>query len=289
MTIVATPPGADSVPEFDNGWLTGGGERSAFLSYADEASNWSDDLEKLHEESSRTHFLDVWTRAAILARIRDLTSDAAIADLGCSTGYLLEELSDSHPRATLIGIDLVASGLSKAHVLVPGARLLRADACELPLVDGSIDAVVSANLLEHIPDDSRALEEIARVLRVGGSAVLVVPSGPGTFDYYDRFLGHERRYGRGELAGKARRVGLDVVEDRYIASLLYPVFWLVKKRNRLRYGRLEGAALEQRVAQDIAGTRDSRIGHALRRLEETLELRLPFGIRNLVVLHKRER
>jgi len=119
--------------------------------------------------------------------------------------------------------------------------------------------------------------------------VLVVPSGPGTFDYYDRFLGHERRYGRGELAGKARRVGLDVVEDRYIASLLYPVFWLVKKRNRLRYGRLEGAALEQRVAQDIAGTRDSRIGHALRRLEETLELRLPFGIRNLVVLHKRER
>ena len=33
------------------------------------AVNWSEDLEELHEESSRTHFIDVWTRRAILARM----------------------------------------------------------------------------------------------------------------------------------------------------------------------------------------------------------------------------
>jgi len=289
MTILP-PPGAEETPPFDDGWMIEGDQRFPFLSYTtDPSANWSDELEGFHEESSRTHFIDVWTRTAILERIGDAPERGTIADLGCSTGYLLEDLRASHAGATLIGIDLVASGLRKAHVLVPGARLLQADVCDLPLSDSSADVIVSANLLEHVPDDGRALAEVARVLRPGSRAVFVVPGGPGTYDYYDRFLGHERRYGRGELAGKARGVGLDVIEDRYIASLLYPVFWLVKKRNRLRYGRLEGAALEQRVARDIAGTRDSRIGHALRRLEETLRVRLPFGIRNLVVLHKRER
>ena len=289
MTILPVP-GAEAVPPFDDGWMVGAEQRIPFLSYTDDPSvNWSDELEGFHEESSRSHFIDVWTRASILGRIRRLPDIATIVDLGCSTGYLLEEIRASHPQATLIGIDLVASGLKKAHALVPDARLLQADACDLPLADGSVDAVVSANLLEHIPDDGRALAEIARVLRPGGPAVLIVPSGPGTYDYYDRFLGHERRYGRGELAGKARSAGLEVIEDRYIASLIYPVFWLVKKRNRRRYGQLEGEALQQRVARDIAGTRDSRIGSALRRLEEGLRLRLPFGIRNLVVLRKVER
>lgn len=284
------PPGAATVPSFDGGWLVAGERRAPYLTYVGEASvNWSDELERLHEESSRTHFLDVWTRRSLLERIGAVPAAATIADLGCSTGYLLEDLRSLHPDASLIGVDLVASGLRKAHQLVPSARLLQADVCELPLVGGGVDAVVSANLLEHVPDDRLALAEIRRVLRPGGVAAIVVPAGPGTYDYYDRFLGHERRYARGELAGKAREAGLEVVADRYLASLLYPPFWLVKQRNRRRYGHLEGEQLEQRVAADIAGTSDSRVGRILWRLESGLRLRLPFGIRNLVALRSAER
>ena len=190
-----------------------------------------------------------------------------------------------------MGVDLVTMGLRKAHELVPAAQLIQADVCNLPLEDRSVDAVVSANLLEHVPDDrlALALAEIARILVPGGHAVIVVPAGPGTYDYYDRFLGHERRYGRGELAAKAREVGLRVAEDGYIASLLYPAFWVVKHRNRRRYGHLEGEALKRRVAADIAVTRDSRIGRILWRLEERLPIRLPFGIRNLVVLVREDK
>lgn len=290
MTLIHPPPGAAGLPAFDAGWLKEDGSRLPFLGYAEDPSvNWSERLEGLHEESSRDHFIDVWTRDSLARPLRSLPREAVIVDLGCSTGYLLKQLGTAHPEATLVGVDLVQAGLRKAHKLLPEARLLQADACALPLADDSVDAVVSANLLEHLPDDLKALAEIARILRPAGIAALIVPGGRGTYDYYDRFLGHERRYGRHELAKKARAAGLEVLEDRYIASLLFPAFWLVKKKNRLRYRSLEGEALEQRVARDIAGTRDSRIGRGLRALEEKLRVRLPFGIRNLVVLRKSPR
>ncbi|MGH2854480.1 MAG: class I SAM-dependent methyltransferase, partial [Solirubrobacteraceae bacterium] len=260
-----------------------------YLSYvaSGQPVNWSEDLEVLHEESSRTHFIDVWTRRAVLARIGSLPPAPTVIDVGCSTGYLLEDLRAFAPHATLVGVDLVAGGLRKAHANVPDARLLQADACALPLADSSVDAVVSANLLEHVPRDELALAEIRRILRPGARAVIVVPIGPHNYDYYDRFLGHERRYARGELARKARGVGLAVLEDIALGAPLYPAFWAVKQRNRRRYGHLRGDALSERVAGDIERTNDSPLGALACRLEEALlgaGVRLPFGIRGLVVL-----
>jgi SAM-dependent methyltransferase len=252
---------------------------------SDAEVNWSEELEKLHEESSRDHFMDVWTRQAILERASIGPTDVVL-DLGCSTGYLLEDVARSYAGATLLGLDLVGAGLRKAHELVPRARLLRADACALPMHDHSVDAILSANLLEHVPDDRGALREVARVMRPGHRAVVVVPAGPNTYDYYDRFLGHERRYARGELAAKGREAGLGVIEDMYLGSLIYPAFWLVKQRNRRRYGQLAGDALAARVAADVAHTQDSGVGRLTTTLERQMldrGVRLPFGIRNLVV------
>lgn len=286
-----SPPGLDALPAYDDAWIGADGSRAPYLSYTDVevSANWSDELEALHEESSRAHFLDRWTRSAILGGIAPLPARARVADLGCSTGYLLADLRDARPDAVLIGVDVVAAGLSKAHALVPSARLLQADVCELPLTDASLDAIVSANLLEHVPDDERALREAARVLRPGGVIAIVVPAGPSMYDYYDRFLGHERRYARGELARKCRQAGLTPTTDRFLASLLYPPFWLVKQRNRLLHGGLRDRELQARVAADIARTQDSRTGRLLWRLEERLAragVTLPFGIRSLVVARR---
>jgi SAM-dependent methyltransferase len=291
VPAIAPPPGIARLPVYNDGWVLEEGTPEAFLSYVDDdpSVNWSAELESLHEESSRSHFMDRWTREAIVARVGEVPPQATIVDIGSSTGYLLESLAAAFAGATLIGVDLVSAGLLKAHAALPSARLLRADACALPLADASVDAVVSANLLEHIGDDRCALAEIARVLRPRARAVIIVPAGPGTYDYYDRFLGHVRRYGRHELASKGREMDLEVLEDTYIGALMYPAFWLVKQRNRRRYPSLDGRALETRVAGDIARTRDSTGGRALWAIEEHLRaagLRLPFGIRSLVVFRK---
>jgi len=288
------PAGSEHVPDFDRGWINAEREREPFLAYVEvsDSLNWSEELEQLHEQSSRDHFIDAWTRRSILTSLGRLPSSPIVLDIGCSTGYLLEDLDVFLPGASLIGVDMVASGLRTAHALVPHARLLQADACELPIQDARIDAVVSANLLEHIQDDVGALAEIRRVLRPGGVAVVVVPTGAGAYDYYDRFLGHVRRYRHGEMAEKARTVGLEVDSDFHLGSLIYPPFWLVKQRNRRRFGALRGDALSRQVAGDISSTHNSRVGELAclaEREMRKLGLSLPFGVRGLTVLRRPRR
>ena len=88
-SILLPLPGAEGMPSL-------GGE--AFLAYVERpAVNWSEELEDLHEESSREHFLDVWTRRAMLCWIGPLPDRPVIADIGCSTGYLLEDIHAARP------------------------------------------------------------------------------------------------------------------------------------------------------------------------------------------------
>lgn len=263
----------------------------AFVAYAEGLDvNWSDELEALHEESSRDHFIDVWTRRALLEAIAGgVARDGVVLDAGCSGGYLLEDLRRALPAATLIGVDLVAAGLRRAHANVPDAQLLLADVSQLPLHDAVVDVVVSANLLEHVPDDRAALAELHRILRPGGLAAIVVPAGPGTFDYYDRFLGHERRYARRELARKGSAVGFEVVRDAYLGSLIYPAFWAVKKHNRRVHRDMTEDQTRALVERDIARTSDSRLGAITARIERALLARgfvVPFGIRGFTVLRR---
>jgi SAM-dependent methyltransferase len=212
-----------------------------------------------------------------------------VIDVGCSTGHLLADLNALLPQAMLLGVDLIAAGLRKAHLQVPDALLLQADVCALPLEDACVDVAVSANLLEHVPDDQRALTELVRILSPGGRAVIVVPVNPGSYDCYDRLLGHERRYAHGELARKARSAGFEVVEDIHLGAPLFPAFWMVKQRNRMRHEDLRGDALEEKVKRDIELTGNSALGHLACSFEEWLlqhGVRLPFGFRGLTVLER---
>lgn len=56
-------------------------------------------------------------------------------------------------------------------------RLLRADVLQIPLPDAHVDAVLYYHVIEHVPDPSRSLRELAQVLRPGGGILLEPPTG----------------------------------------------------------------------------------------------------------------
>jgi SAM-dependent methyltransferase len=290
MISLRPPPGRTDVPAFDEGWLDPAQDRpQPYLSYlpADADVKWSSELESLHEEPSRTHFIDMLTRAAALNALdaQTLGDKPLIVDLGCSTGHLLRDLDERLPHASLAGVDAVPDGLVHAHAAVPRAALFHASVTELPFGDATVDAAVALNLLEHISEDVLVLRELARVLRPGGRAVIVVPANPRLYDAYDAYLGHERRYARGEVARKARESGLAVRARRYVGSLVYPGFWAVKKLHRLR----PPAQRKAMVERNIDSTQGSRLGTLAGRIEERLlraGISLPFGIRELTVVER---
>ena len=176
-----------------------------------------------------------------------------------------------------------------AHAAVPDAALMYASATQLPLADGVVDGLVALNLLEHLPDDVAALAEFARVLRPGGRAVVVVPSNPQLYDYYDAHLRHERRYAEGELTVKALTAGLRPLGRTALGSVVYPAFRLVKTRNRRM--SLTDEQARERVENDIARSQSSPVARAAFRVEGVLLARghrPRRGIREAIVLERPE-
>lgn len=92
-------------------------------------------------------------------------------ELGCGTGVYLSDAADTAARA--VGVDFSRTMLTAAVSRVDGrAELVQADVRALPFQDRSFDIVYSFATLYYVADLQAALDDVARVLRPGGLAVL---------------------------------------------------------------------------------------------------------------------
>ncbi len=107
------------------------------------------------------------------------------------------------------------------------------DARCLPFPDASFDRVIAAEVLEHIPEDRRAMAELARVLRPGGTMAVTVPrwwpelvNWVLSDDYHDNPGGHLRIYRRRGLVGRLRAAGVEPYGSHHAHALHSPFWWL---------------------------------------------------------------
>lgn len=129
--------------------------------------------------------LDRRWRARAVKTLR-LTGRELVLDLCTGTGDLaLAALKKGSQARRVVGIDFAGAMLRRAKTKVEQADLqslatfVRADASQLPVRDGSIDAVTLAFGIRNVEEPARACAEILRVLRPGGRLVLLEFSLPG--------------------------------------------------------------------------------------------------------------
>ena len=107
---------------------------------------------------------------ALRAIDRALVGDARVLEVGCGTGAMAERIH------ALPGVTLVATDFSPRFVELTAARGVdarQADICYLPFEDDAFDVVFAGWMLYHVRDLERALNEVRRVLRPGGTFVTV--------------------------------------------------------------------------------------------------------------------
>jgi 2-polyprenyl-3-methyl-5-hydroxy-6-metoxy-1,4-benzoquinol methylase len=254
-------------------------------------SGWSDELVFILEESTRNHPLDIYNRKIVLDGIKVKLSEkkgANLIDLGCSSGYLLEEVYNNFPETNIFGADYFVPGLLQCHRHWPQIPLFRVDLTQNNLPPDFFDVVTCLNVLEHIKDDGLAFAQLFRIARDGGLVVVTVPAGPRLFDLYDKMLFHFRRYSLEELVKKAKNSGFKILKANYFACFVYPIFYLAKRWHQIQY---EKKLLKKNKINFLEELNSRGRFPLLTKIFEAelllgKKLRYPFGIRAYIIAKK---
>ena len=159
--------------------------------------------------------------ALYIKNIQKLSPDCRILDIApnISTGYIF----DKRIYRNYASVDL-DSPVADVH----------AGLTNLSIKDNVIEFIVCYHVLEHIKDDTKSMQELYRVLKSGGTAILQVPfSGANDrtfesddYDSTDRAMNlklyghptHVRRYGKIDYLAKLESSGFEVQMDTYVNS-----------------------------------------------------------------------
>jgi len=194
-----------------------------------------------------------------------------VLDLGCGTGFNAEQLQFVGLKR-IIGVDVSAEALSycrSRHL----HGLVQADGAKLPFVDQCFEIVIALDLIEHIENDEAALQEIARLLRPGGTLLLFTPAYRFLWSVQDEVSHHFRRYTLRELRAKLTRSGFVVRKLTYANTFLFPM--VLAGRMVLRFSR-DGSFSENALHPSWSNGTLARIFGA--EVSLLRHVNLPFGV-----------
>lgn len=153
-------------------------------------------------------------------------------EIGCGTGFVLRGFAKMRKEMCLSGAEINIAGIRLAQARVPRAEFIQMDAYHMPFEE-EFDVVGAFDVLEHIDEDGRALQEIFRSVRPGGGMILTVPQHQWLWSVTDEIACHRRRYSRRDLKTKVEAAGFRVCRISSFVTFLLPLMFLSRIRFRM--------------------------------------------------------
>jgi SAM-dependent methyltransferase len=166
-----------------------------------------------------------------------------VIDVGCGAGRHSFEayrrgadvVAFDQDSVELDNVDTILRAMAEAGEAPPSAKAETAvgDALALPYPDRTFDCVIASEILEHVPADNAMLDELIRVLKVGGKLAVTVPRWlPERLcwllsdDYHSNDGGHIRIYRANRLRAKIAGRGMTLTHTHHAHALHAPFWWL---------------------------------------------------------------
>jgi ubiquinone/menaquinone biosynthesis C-methylase UbiE len=205
----------------------------------------------------------------------ELRPGMRVLDAGCGPGgnsaWLL-------PANDVVGLDASPDAVRLARERHPGMEILQGDIAALPFEQAQFDLALVITVLALVEDDARAVREVARVLRPGGTTFLIEPASRRLRRDHDAVTRIRRRYTLARLSGLANDAGLTVRRATYAYSFLLPPALALALWHRLKPSRRADRSDLQR---DRLGWLFARLAAGERRLLHRTDL--PLGLSAVVV------
>jgi len=147
----------------------------------------------------------------VFGLLPDEPSTGVLAEVGAGEGYGADLLAQ-HAR-TVLALDYDELAIAHLARTYPRLRPVRANLAALPIADGTVDAVVSLQVIEHVWDHPEFVAECWRVLCPGGLLLLSTPNrltfSPGLDTPVNPFHTHE--FTAAELSSLIARAGFEAI------------------------------------------------------------------------------
>jgi SAM-dependent methyltransferase len=179
----------------------------------------------------------------VYQRLAQRCAGREVLEAGCGEGYGADLIAGVARR--VIAVDYDESTVAHVRARYPRVQVIHGNLTDLPLADGSVDAVVNFQVIEHLWDQDRFVRECARVLRSSGLLMVSTPNritfSPGRDTPINPF--HTRELNADELSQL-------LVDAGFVLDGVYGVFHGPRLREMdVRHG---GSIIDAQIARAVA-------------------------------------
>ena len=186
------------------------------------------EFEKKYHDVETAHWWFKSRRKYLLDLLQNAPKNSKVLDIGCSSGIFLKDLEKmGFALENLYGVDISENAIANCKANgIPNAFVM--DGQNITLTE-QFDIIIASDCLEHLQNDTQAIQNWKSLLKIGGKLYVFVPAFMSLWSYHDEVNMHYRRYTNKELKSKLAGEQLQILKASYWNFFLFLPVYLFRK------------------------------------------------------------